>query len=248
MENSAEEIARKRVVVIAAGFGVFILLIFVIWMILGIRWRNNNVTTLNRDEVVSESGLTQARVAAIEGNISNIIEMYYKDKVPGKATMTIRQTMTEDGTEKTLVDVEEIRVTFEMGAVTSCAKYEDAKYKDGFCMTPEGGTTFGNGLPVYSSIEESEEGYRESSRRDTSKDKERWFLDVRENTENLRPRLAIYVLGTCEEDNSKEKYIESVKKYINWLDKGWDTGAFEYEVFCPATPDAEHADLGDKSK
>ena len=245
MENSAEEIARKKIVVIAVGFGIFVFVIFIIWMLLGVRWRNNRVTILNREEVMGgEGGMSRVEVERIETGISNIINEYYKDKVPGKAKMAIRQSKAEDGTMKTLVDVEDIRVTFEMGAVTNCAEFEDSKYTDGLCITPEGRTTlsmvFGNGLPVQSSIEESEEGYRESVRRDKKNDKKRWFLDARTD-ENNRPELAIYT-DTCDED---EKYIESVKKYIAWLDKGWSAEIFEYKVTCPS-PDENRIDSGDK--
>ena len=242
MENSAEEIARKKIVVIGAGFLVLVLLVLMIWMILGVRWRSSRVATMNREEVMSGSdGMTQVEVENIETWVSSIIEMYYQDKVPNgkKATMAIRRKVG-----KTLVDVEELHVTFEMGAVISCAEFEDSKYTDGLCVTSEGRTTigmvFGNGLPVQSSVEESEEGYKESVKRDGKNDKKRWFLNTRTD-ENNRPKLVIYT-DTCDED---EKYVESVEKYVRWLDKKWGMEAFEYEISCPS-PDESRIDSGDK--
>ncbi len=235
MESNVDEITRKKMVVIAAGFGLFVLVIIIIWMLSGVNWRGSRVTTLNRNDVINEdNGLSQQDVARAEEIVGNVINMYYKDKIPDskKATVSIRKGTADDGTTKMLIDVDEIRVTFELGAnsLINCAEIEDSKYNDGMCIVPEGRTTlgmiFGGNLPVRSSIEQSEIGYSEGyGSRSIEKDKKKCSLTVVKGG-NDWPQLMIYP-DTCDEN---DKYIESVKKYITWLDTGWSVDMFDFKV------------------
>ena len=118
MENSADEIMRKKLVVIGAGFVLFVVVIIIVWILSNIPHHTANVDTVNANDVVSGTELSDKNLADLERGLREFLGRYYSDKseFSGKLTMTVRPetvVVDENKVANFIVDVEELIITKE---------------------------------------------------------------------------------------------------------------------------------------
>ena len=252
MENSssADEIMRKRIVVIVAGVVALTVVAVVVWVVSMIPWHNGEVKTINQDDVVESGVLTERNLVAIEDTVTRKIEAFYSDKISGGATISVRtDSVKKDGKIATvLADVEELRITYEVTldtetntATSNCAALEDTKYLDGFCASGETSTisvAFGEKLPRTGSFIEGKDGEIvdgfSSDSSNASGERKYWRLSASDASEEENPdgsKRPYFVLETyyCDED---EKFIQSAKNWLDSLETGVSAEIFQYKVNC----------------
>ena len=234
--SSADEIMRKRIVVIIAGAVALMVIGVIIWIVSLVPKHNGEVRTINQADVVESGVLTERNLVAIENTVNRKIEAFYSDKVSGGATISVRtDSVKKDGKNATaLADVEELHITYaitldtETGVATSnCAAIEDTKYLDGFCASGETSTISVALKNVIPHID-----YLESSGGEKGKNEWKLRVSTSEEKENPDGSKRPYLVIEAEKCGMDDEYIKSVKEWLSKAKPKISPEIFQYKVIC----------------